>query len=782
MVSFFKFLRYQTVGKGYTEQTKIAVRRSRTTALLRALVHVIPVSVALWEIELNWNTYFVGYDIYDQAYYQFGAKVHEIAIEASLSAIIFSYIRYELMLGDGIPFGALFSGLQVSQASYLWSMEFWGTVCSNPNSVLLKSKLRLIIIIAVSVFLAAVAGPSSAVLLIPKLDYWPAGSTHIWLNVSSETLWPTRSVIIPNFNTSFILIISSTNASDVSIQCLNANVSDSYLFSCPSHGWEAILNMFNTDDNLEYSAYLYPVGFVNEPGWVEVIGHGSLRRLLSGEAGFVPSGYSPYFRIGSTQQSAFADALTETGELWMNGILNTSTKGHGSIIQRLDAVHTIRDGYYQPYTTASCIYDAINGPSDDSAVSFPVPCGVPEVTYINTTEFNNSISHGPPSFVYPGTTKNQIFSIPGSLEQFRLKWIELPQDPFNGSAIGAIIQFPRSLTNSTQELIVCTLGAGWGSTIMNTSSDSIKDVSSVIDLSVVNTNREERSNTSYSETYLVPPGENEAGNSVNAFFLPYYPQQPIFVTEAWANYLNPFISALNTTVIDVLMSPHSPDALQQTQELIANAEEALYLLLANGLSNIGATGTLQGEIKTVVEPGAGGYKKIDGDYWFSGKGDMFTVDPEESKNWVKLRVDSTINGYAYNIRGVSSKVAISFLLAYCILALSHILYAAISGKRLSILVSDPVVNNLGISSTCWDSIGEVTALAMNSTPTTLLRNTCAGIMELNIYKLPVCVLAVRDSEEGDGEHLELVFGDVDERDIRGTPIEPNGVYGTLPKH
>ena len=192
VVSLFNFLRYQTVGKGYTEQTKIAVRRSRTTALLRALIHAIPVSVALWEIELNWNTYFVGNAIYNQAYYQFGAKVHEIAIEASLSAIIFSYVRYKLMLGDGIPFGALFAGLQVSQASYLWSLELWGTICSNP--ILSKSKLRLMIIVAVSVFLAAVAGPSSAVLLIPKLDYWPAGSTNIWINITSESLWPTRLV------------------------------------------------------------------------------------------------------------------------------------------------------------------------------------------------------------------------------------------------------------------------------------------------------------------------------------------------------------------------------------------------------------------------------------------------------------------------------------------------------------------------------------------------------------------------------------------------------------
>lgn len=68
---------------------------------------------------LNWNTYFVRYNIYNLAYYQFDANLHEITIQASLSAIIFSYMRYELILENNISFEALFSGLQVSQASYL---------------------------------------------------------------------------------------------------------------------------------------------------------------------------------------------------------------------------------------------------------------------------------------------------------------------------------------------------------------------------------------------------------------------------------------------------------------------------------------------------------------------------------------------------------------------------------------------------------------------------------------------------------------------------------------
>ena len=73
----------------------------------------------------------------------------------------------------------------------------------------------------------------------------------------------------------------------------------------------------------------------------------------------------------------------------------------------------------------------------------------------------------------------------------------------------------------------------------------------------------------------------------------------------------------------------------------------------------------------------------------------------------------------------------------------------------------------------------MTALAMNSTPTAALRNTCAGITELHIFKLPVRVLAAND-EEGEGEHLELVFGNVDQEQIRDNNIKVNLAYGTMP--
>ena len=181
-------LRHFAIGKGYKEPTKIAIRKNRKTALLRALIHIIPLGVALWEIIFNWNTYYVGSSIQNQALYQFGAKLHEMTAQASIAAVVFSYVRYELSLGQGLPFGALFSGLQVSQASYLWSMEFWGSICSTNLSPRRKISMAATIIIAI--FLAATVGPSSAILLIPRLEYWPAGSTDIWINATSQELWP----------------------------------------------------------------------------------------------------------------------------------------------------------------------------------------------------------------------------------------------------------------------------------------------------------------------------------------------------------------------------------------------------------------------------------------------------------------------------------------------------------------------------------------------------------------------------------------------------------------
>lgn len=66
---------------------------------------------------------------------------------------------------------------------------------------------------------------------------------------------------------------------------------------------------------------------------------------------------------------------------------------------------------------------------------------------------------------------------------------------------------------------------------------------------------------------------------------------------------------------------------------------------------------------------------------------------------------------------------------------------------------------------------------MNSTPTAALRNTCADITELNIFKLSVRVLTFRDAK--DDEHLKLIFGKLDEETLKSRIIKANRAYDTM---
>ena len=52
----------------------------------------------------------------------------------------------------------------------------------------------MIFVTTIAVILAAALRPSSAKLLIPRLEYWPAGSTDFWLNATFQGLWLDQSV------------------------------------------------------------------------------------------------------------------------------------------------------------------------------------------------------------------------------------------------------------------------------------------------------------------------------------------------------------------------------------------------------------------------------------------------------------------------------------------------------------------------------------------------------------------------------------------------------------
>ena len=96
-------------------------------ACLFGSIHFVPIAAVLVLVILNWRGYYIGGELagavgQNDAKFiglQFAAKLHELTISASLTAVLFCYIRHELMTEDGLPFGAIMAGFQFKEITYL---------------------------------------------------------------------------------------------------------------------------------------------------------------------------------------------------------------------------------------------------------------------------------------------------------------------------------------------------------------------------------------------------------------------------------------------------------------------------------------------------------------------------------------------------------------------------------------------------------------------------------------------------------------------------------------
>jgi hypothetical protein len=405
----------------------------------------------------------------------------------------------------------------------------------------------------------------------------------------------------------------------------------------------------------------------------------------------------PFFQAGfisTTQQAVVADALGVTANLWDQSIEYAHPGGsHGSIpFDHQSAAHSISTGYFQPYSVATCIRDIVLGVDDQRPVSFPITAGIDYGTDLSYLDHANSSASRELNYLgdsnivqilaieYPQIIRSQLFELPGSKSSTRVKWVELPSDLFPGSSIGAVILRPSRPSNSrdstqhstVSDIFVCNVAAGWGSSILNITTfvGSASAASSLVRSYKTAGTKE------VGDLGDLPQGAPNSFQQTTHveldFMLPHFPSKAVEISQEWAEYLNPWIPSLNSTVIDFLTKDTSENqTIVQLSELFG--EHLLSSLVTNGLARVGINSQLQGSLKLNPE------RDPDGDLWYSGKGDVFTVDLNQSKDWVKLRVNSVLKGYAYNCNAAPPKVAVAFLLTYCVLALSHCFYSGISG-------------------------------------------------------------------------------------------------------
>ncbi|KAI4226727.1 MAG: hypothetical protein L6R40_008262 [Gallowayella cf. fulva] len=119
---------------------------------------------------------------------QFAAKLHEIVIVGSLTSMVMHCIRKRLISRKGLPLGLLSSGYQVTVPGYYFSKGF-RSACTTDGG--------LVLTLAVAVIYVLVVGPSSAVVVIPRLDWWDVRAPFedpqpLYLPYSLDQLYPTK--------------------------------------------------------------------------------------------------------------------------------------------------------------------------------------------------------------------------------------------------------------------------------------------------------------------------------------------------------------------------------------------------------------------------------------------------------------------------------------------------------------------------------------------------------------------------------------------------------------
>jgi hypothetical protein len=618
-----------------TEEKKVPIHRHRVHALLRCMIHLIPAGAAIGLLSLNAAEYYVGGELAGQpgqddqklGALQFAAKLHEILMLASIAAIVFGYIRKELLFGEGIPYGAVSAGLKLDSLRLLYSPELWGVFWARWENKHKKWCLSSLLIF--SVLLGTTVGPSTANLMRPRLGDWPAGGTTFTVN-ASELLSPRT------FDSSQALAHCWEDTGDR---------------ACPHGDWEVI--------NKNYHAYwpnLRPLGSM--PDVMDVPGRFSAREMLlrhrsthylSSDGIRTSSIWQNAFTTATTQHSVVADGLAEVGRLW------AFAATHGDRGQRF---RFRRDATYsaiapQPIAQARC-EEYVLRDNTVNGLRFPVPVdatcnGDSSSCTLDTVDLlvNNN-----------ATLVNQVRGALLSNQPPNLIWVEAwEHSEALKSSINAIATFPETAAHNAT-YYCCNIYSAIGNATITTTRSSPKYVKG------------------YPSGILgIPVYEYDARNWAK-----------IKVTPAWARLLNPSLSGENATVF----SRTASTAGMWNSELTSFSynfpfiiESILATMVANGLARTTYNSTIVGTLK-----GADPRNPWRGGAWvnemlprrqFGWDGSIYDVDTDSAATSSMFVMRATVTGYAWSSRGKLQKAALTVIFLYVGFALAHVTYSAWTG-------------------------------------------------------------------------------------------------------
>ena len=661
------------------------VRPGIRPALRRCLIHLPSITITIS---------FLAFGAKDQLWtsrdilsiMQFVAKLHEVLIVASLSTIVLHRIRY-CLLGRGIQLGFLASSFQLSSILYHAKTEFWGALhFSHPLS---KDDLITTVLLLLSFVLATVAGPSSAIAIVPKLAFYDsvrfgsqASNSQIFVQGSFEQLYP-----------------EYVNASILPDHCLGNNAT--LYRECPSAGLLSILGSRFVEAITVAPADYQGIESIDIAFRAQDSTNGlekrNLRTLLFREgndlranAAESPPDYIPAAFVHHRTTAAFGQ------EVGLHGIGVKVTIGNPHIPNSKSTnSDAVPGALLMPVASTSCVHSFLGEPNIILPLSAFDEMPWNSSATSNVTEINSSVILGENLSNYSG---NPNFT-----------WIDTDALQIKSPLAGLFV------VNSGDEktgghVYACTVEARWVGSQFETQPNSRNLADWIVKKWDV----------------ASPKTDLTGGESLRN-------HRPIRIDVSWAKSQNVEVDNLLTghTAVELLGSqcvekvlrrPVTPD---RENELLEGTricfETILALFITDGLARIRATPPMeltQGYLKT-----------------WDRRRYVSNVSMSELQNsdlYTHLPVHMEYHGYGYNLRDPIVKVAFSALLLHTLLALTHI-FILLRSRR---------------SSHSWHRVGDLVALAINSKPSASLRGTGAGVGKGSTWALRLRVNVQRDDRIG----------------------------------
>ena len=704
------------------EPRKVAVDGRRWVALLRCIPHLVPLSATIAILCLNiYNLYFQDLGRPNQSTilqaFQYAAKAHELLMVASLASIVLHRIQYNLSISKGVPFGFLSASYQLSDPLFIFGKGFYGGATAHTPSKGLARFLPLGFLLSICFILTAIVGPSSAIVMIPRLDWWDVPNQtafgdvpeRIYVNRTAAELWPADI---------------TTDLYSKEPDCSNDRSNN----NCALSALDAVNKWVGAHQNQG----LKPNITLTQDGGVS--------RFLSSSSG--PANGTSW-TVASTIGMQQARDL---GSFWEWVVENNSSLA--TDVSRPLITPSFIDSHLQvrkPLVQTQC-HTYFDPDFNTTAFEFPHD-------QLNTPPLDGFLTNSwnlPNDFVINMVGDNKdIGSIPNPGPRILFSWYDTATSfsRLGTPSLGAVVIF-RTVKQDQIAVATCSFDGRWAPVslsldprtdttirqdspnpmdiLQNPNKEVLKDMTRMKihmdwadSLNVIGTSTSDPNTTSVEQLL------ESLGNVNNWNHYAIYPepdQNP--ATLAWR------ISTVLGLYTTEALARAQYDSLQSSVVYHdAPGVNQSFVRPLNNL-NIGDFSARIGQQVQWASPGDPAYNSSmpPWDVWAPRNG------------YTEMKVAVQRYGYGYGFGGLPIILATVALSIYALLAFGHMVLIVLGGRTFN----------------SWAGMGEVIALAWNSRPTRGLRNTSAGIDKTATWSQVVRV------GEGEGNQLQLVLGN-DER-------------------